>query len=64
MSLPSLDIDLSLLADEVCESSSNTLNGSKGIRNLSLTIDVGVEDTKNVLEFSSLFVDETLRTLG
>ncbi len=63
MHLPSLRVNLSLLADKISESSSDTLNGSKSVGDLSLSVNVGVENTENVLEFSSFFVDKTLRML-
>ena len=53
----SVDIELGLLADEEGESSTDTLNASDGEGDLSFTFDVGVEDTENVFEFSSSFVN-------
>jgi len=53
----SVGVELGLLADEERESSTDTLDASDGEGELSLTFDVGVEDTENVLEFSSLFVN-------
>ena len=43
-------IDSQDFADEESESSSDTLDFVEGIRNSSLTIDVGVKNTMNVLE--------------
>jgi len=46
-------------ADQESESSTNSLDFIKGKRDGSLTIDVGVEDTMNVLEgVLSVFDDE------
>ena len=39
---PSVDIDFCLFAEDKCKSSTNTLDDSDGIRNLSLTINVCV----------------------
>ena len=49
-----VDIDLSLFADKVGESATKTLNFSQSENNISLTLNVSVENTKNVLELSSL----------
>lgn len=49
-SLPLVQIHLSLLADEVRKSAPNPANGCKGKHDLLLAIDVGVENTQNVLE--------------
>jgi hypothetical protein len=47
-----LGIDSQDLAHEESEPSSDSLNFIKSIRNGSLTIDVGVENTMNMLEVS------------
>ena len=57
--LPLADIDLSLLAHSGGETATNTLNRGKGVDDLLLAINVGVEDTKNVLELS--LVNKTLQ---
>jgi len=49
LDLPLVEIDISLLADQVGVSSSNTLDLGQGDHDLSSTLDVGVEETKNVL---------------
>ena len=49
-----VDIDLSLFADKVGESATKTLNFGHSENNISLTLNVSVENTKNVLELSSL----------
>ena len=43
-------INASLLADQVGETDSDTLDGTEGEGDLTLAIDVGVEETHNVLE--------------
>lgn len=50
--LPSRNIDLSLLAHGHGETTTNTLDRGQGIDDLLLSINVRVEDTKNVLELS------------
>ena len=57
--VPLANIHLSLLAHGSGETATNTLDGGQGIDDLLFAIDVGVEDTQNVLELS--LVDETLR---
>lgn len=56
--VPLANIHLSLLAHGSGETATNTLDGGQGVDDLLLAIDVGVEDTKNVLELS--LVHETL----
>jgi len=46
---PLVQIDIGLLADDVGVSSTNTLDLSQGIHDLALSIDVGVQQTENVL---------------
>ena len=58
--VPLANIHLSLLAHGSGETATNTLDGGQGVDDLLLAIDVGVEDTKNVLELS--LVHETLGT--
>ena len=48
--LPLVEIDISLLTSDVGETTTNTLDGSQGNGNLILTVNVGVEQTDNVLE--------------
>ena len=50
--VPLADINLSLLAHGSGETATNTLDGCQGVDDLLLAINVGVEDTQNVLEFS------------
>jgi hypothetical protein len=49
--LPLVEINIGLLADQVGVSSSNTLDLGQGDHDLSSTLDVGVEETENVLLF-------------
>ena len=58
--VPLANIHLSLLAHGSGETATNTLDGGQGVDDLLLAINVGVEDTKNVLELS--LVHETLGT--
>ena len=62
MELPLANIDLSLLAHSSGETATNTLNRGKRVDDLLLAINVGVEDTKNVLELS--LVNKTLHPLS
>ena len=48
--LPLAEVDIGLLADYVRVSSSDSLDLGEGEDDLSLSIDVGVEETQNVLE--------------
>jgi len=47
-------VDLGLFADEVGESASKTLNFSHSENNITLSFNVSVKNTENVLKFSSL----------
>ena len=49
----SVDINLSLLADQVGEALANTNNLGHGEHRLSLAVNVGVEHTENVLELGA-----------
>jgi hypothetical protein len=49
LDLPLVEVNIGLLADQVGVSSSNTLDLSQGDHDLSSTLDVGVEETENVL---------------
>ena len=48
------------MADDVRHSSSNSSNGSNGVDNVSLSFDVGIMNSDNVLEFLWFFAYETL----
>ena len=50
----SVEVDVGDLADEVGESSTNTLDDSKGEHNLDLTVDVSVLHSENVSELTGL----------
>ena len=47
---PLIQIDIGFLADDVGVSSTNTLDLSQGVHDLALSIDVGVQQTENVLD--------------
>ena len=47
---PFLEVDLSLLADDVRETPADTLDSGHGVHDVLLAINVGVEHTQNVLE--------------
>lgn len=53
-----VQVDLSNLAGEICEASTETLDNSEGERNLVLSVDVGVLHTKNVLKVISVLNNE------
>lgn len=50
IAIPLVNVDLGLAADESGVTATATSDGSQGEDDLLATIDVGVEDTKNVLE--------------
>lgn len=58
--VPLGDVDFSLLAEHDGETTTHTLDGGQSDPNLAATINVGVENTKNVLEIWS--DDKRLRT--
>ena len=71
--LPSRNIDLGLLADSHGETTTNTLDRGQGVDDLLLSINVSVQNTKNVLELSLVnkrlqnaleyrFIDRTIRS--
>ncbi|KAL7511290.1 hypothetical protein ACHAXN_008200 [Cyclotella atomus] len=49
-----VDINLCLFADKVSKTTSETLNFSEAEDDISLALNVSVEDTQDVLEFGSL----------
>ena len=49
-----VDVDLGLLADEIGKSATEALNFSKAEDDVSLALNVGVENTQDVLELTSL----------
>jgi hypothetical protein len=58
--LPLCHVDIGLLANQVGETTTDTLDGSQGVHNLSLTVDVRVEETENVLELVLIWDDDRL----
>jgi hypothetical protein len=52
-------VNVGALASDVREAAADTLNVSKGVHDLLLTLNVGVQDTENVLEVV-VFDDESL----
>jgi len=54
-------VNVGLLADDVGETATDTLNRSHGVHNLLLAINVGTEDTQNVLEIATILNDESLQ---
>jgi hypothetical protein len=50
------EVDIGLLADQIGVTTTNTSDSGKSVHNLDLTIDVGRQQTQNVLEIS-LFSD-------
>jgi hypothetical protein len=46
---PLVQVDIGLLADQVRVTTTNTLDLGKGEHDLSTTLDVGVQQTQNVL---------------
>ncbi len=53
--IPLVHVNVGLLADQVGKATANTLDLGQGVHDLVLTIDVGVEDTQNVLKL--LFIN-------
>ena len=65
MSLPFIQVNLCDFENEVGESSTNTFDDSEGEHDFSLTVNVGVLDSKNVLELcGSLHNYGTLKKVG
>ena len=46
---PLVEVNISLFAYDVCVTTSDTLDLGQGVHNLALSINVGVEETQNVL---------------
>lgn len=59
---PFVQVDIGLLQHNVGETSADTLDGGHGEHDFALAIDVGAEDTQNVLEF--LGDDQRLKNTG
>lgn len=57
--VPLIHVDVGLLADNVCESPPDTLDRGEGEHDLLFAVDIGVQNTKNVLKI--LVGDERLQ---
>jgi hypothetical protein len=55
-------VNVSLLADDVGETATDTLDGAHGVHHLLPAVDVGTKDTQNVLEIATILDDESLFT--
>ena len=53
-------VNVCLLADDVGETATHTLNGAHGVHDLLPAIHVGTEDTQDVLEIATILDDECL----
>jgi hypothetical protein len=51
--IPLVKVDIGLLANDVGVATANTLDLSQGVHNFALAIDVGVQETENVLYTAS-----------
>jgi hypothetical protein len=49
ITVPLVEVDIGLLADQVGITTANTLDLSQGVHDLALSIDVGIEETQDVL---------------
>lgn len=58
-SLPLVQVDIGLLANQVGVPATNTLDLGQGVHDLLLSIDVGVEETENELEVRLFAGDES-----
>lgn len=58
MYVPLGEVDIGLLADQVGVTTSNTLDLGQGVHDVLLAIDVGVEQSQNVLEVRLLACHE------
>ena len=64
-SVPLVEVDISLLADQVGVSSADTLDSGQGVHDLLFSIDVGVQQSQDELEVRLLATDESCaRTLA
>jgi hypothetical protein len=52
--VPFVEIDLGYLENDIRESSADTFDGFQGEHNFAFTINVGVLNSENVCEFTSL----------
>lgn len=60
-SVPFVQVDISLLADQIGVATSDTLDLGQRIHDLLFAIDVGVEKTEDELEVRLLSTDESCR---
>jgi hypothetical protein len=63
-SIPLVQIDIGLLADQVGVTSSDTLDSGKRVHDLLFALDVGVKETQDLLHVSLLFQDILSMLLG
>ena len=50
INVPLVEVDIGLLADQVGVAATDTLDLGQGVHDLLLTLNIGVEETQNVLE--------------
>lgn len=50
LNVPLVEVDIGLLADQVGVAATDTLDLGQGVHDLLLTLNIGVEETQNVLE--------------
>lgn len=60
---PLVQIDIGLLTDDVGVSPTNTLDLSQGVHNFTLSIDIGVQQTENVLATARISPISEVRTV-
>ena len=60
--IPLVEVDIGLLADQVGVAATDTLDLGQGVHDLLLTLNIGVEETQNVLEVRLLAGHERYRT--
>ena len=53
LAIPLVQINIGLLADQVGVTTTDTLDSGQGVHDLLLSIDVGVEETENELDYDS-----------
>lgn len=52
-----VEVDVGLLADDVCETATDTLDLGQGVHDLALSVNVGVEETQDVRKLLRLVWD-------
>ena len=60
---PLVQVNVGLFADKVGVTTANTLDLGQGVHDLALAINVGVEETKNVLHSVSISLQRQMREL-